>query len=62
LMGVLDNQSGAARDIVVLNSGAALYAANVVKTMRDGVLLAQEAIQSGAAKSKLHALVVATKT
>jgi anthranilate phosphoribosyltransferase len=62
LLGVLDNQPGAARDIVVLNAGAALYAANVVETMRDGVLRAQEAIQSGAAKSKLNALIAATKT
>jgi anthranilate phosphoribosyltransferase len=62
LMGVLDNQPGAARDIVVLNTGAALYAANVAKTMRDGVAFAQEAIKSGAAKSKLSALIAATKT
>jgi anthranilate phosphoribosyltransferase len=62
LMGVLDNQPGAARDIVVLNTGAALYAANVAKTMQDGVVFAQEAIKSGAAKSKLSALIAATKT
>jgi anthranilate phosphoribosyltransferase len=61
LLGVLDNQPGAARDIVVLNTGAALYAANVAKTMQDGVVLAQDAIKSGAAKSKLHALIAATK-
>jgi anthranilate phosphoribosyltransferase len=62
LTGVLDNQAGAARDIVVLNAGAALYAANVADTMKDGVGLAQEAIQSGAAKNKLNALIAATKT
>ena len=62
LLGVLDNQPGAARDIVVLNAGAALYAANVAKTMKDGVGLAQEAIKSGTAKSKLNALIAATKT
>ena len=61
LLGVLDNQSGAARDIVVLNTGAALYAANVVKTMKEGVLRAQAAIESGAAKAKLQALIAATK-
>jgi anthranilate phosphoribosyltransferase len=61
LLGVLDNQPGAARDIVILNAGAALYAANVAKTMKDGVGFAQEAIQSGAAKSKLVALIAATK-
>jgi anthranilate phosphoribosyltransferase len=62
LLGVLDNQPGAARDIVVLNAGAALYAANVVQTMKDGVNAAQKAIQSGAAKHKLEALIAATKT
>jgi anthranilate phosphoribosyltransferase len=62
LLGVLDNQPGAARDIVVLNAGAALYAANLVKAMKDGVGVAQEAIQSGAAKRKLEALIAATKT
>ncbi len=62
LLGVLANQAGPARDIVVLNAGAALYAANVAKTMKDGVGLAQEAIKSGTAKSKLNALIAATKT
>ncbi len=61
LLGVLDNQPGAARDIVVLNTGAALYAAGVAKTMKDGVLLAQTAIESGAAKEKLLALITATQ-
>ncbi|MFM2050282.1 MAG: anthranilate phosphoribosyltransferase [Pseudomonadota bacterium] len=61
LMGVLNNQSGAAKDIVVLNAGVALYAANVAKTMQDGIQLAQAAIESGAAKAKLDALVAASK-
>jgi anthranilate phosphoribosyltransferase len=57
LLGVLDNQAGAARDIVALNAGVALYAANVADTMPDGVALAYAAIESGAAKAKLDALV-----
>ncbi len=61
LLGVLDNQPGAARDIVLLNTGAALYAANVVTTMRDGVGRARAAIASGAAKMKLDALIAASK-
>jgi anthranilate phosphoribosyltransferase len=36
LLDVLDNQHGAARDIVILNAGVALYAANVANTMKDG--------------------------
>jgi anthranilate phosphoribosyltransferase len=61
LMGVLNNQSGAAKDIVVLNAGVALYAANVAKSMQDGIQLARAAIESGAAKAKLDALVSASK-
>jgi anthranilate phosphoribosyltransferase len=57
LLGVLNNQSGAARDIVALNAGVALYAANVAGSMRDGIVLAYAAIESGAAKAKLEALV-----
>ena len=57
LLGVLGNQPGAARDIVILNAGAALYAANVVDSMKVGVQRAQAAIESGAAKSKLTELV-----
>jgi anthranilate phosphoribosyltransferase len=57
LLGVLNNQPGAAKDIVVLNAGAALYAANVTSSMQAGIQLAQTAIESGAAKAKLDALV-----
>ncbi|MEQ1658960.1 MAG: anthranilate phosphoribosyltransferase [Hylemonella sp.] len=57
LMGVLDKQPGAARDIVLLNAGAALYAANVVDSMAAGITRAREAIDSGAAKAKLEQLV-----
>jgi anthranilate phosphoribosyltransferase len=57
LLGVLDNQLGAPRDIVILNAGAALYAANVVNSIKDGVQRAQAAIESGAAKAKLAQLV-----
>ena len=57
LLGVLNNQPGPARDIVALNAGVALYAANVAPTMLAGLQLAQQAIESGAAKAKLDALV-----
>jgi len=54
---VLDNIAGAARDIVVLNSGAAIYAANLVDSLEEGIKKADEVIASGAAKQKLEALV-----
>ena len=53
LLGVLDNQSGAPRDIVILNAGAALFAANVAESMEQGIALARQAIKSGAARDKL---------
>ena len=57
LRSVLDDEPGAARDIVILNAGAALYAANVAESMMAGIALAREAITSGAAKGKLEQLV-----
>ena len=57
LLGVLDNQSGAARDIVILNAGAALYAANVADSMNQGIEKARAVLASGAAKAKLTQLV-----
>ena len=53
LRGVLDNQLGAARDIVMINAGAALYAANIASSIDDGLARARLAIESGAAKAKL---------
>ncbi|MEN9383781.1 MAG: anthranilate phosphoribosyltransferase, partial [Pseudomonadota bacterium] len=55
--GVLANQPGPARDIVALNAGVALYAANVAPTMGAGLQMAQHAIESGAALAKLNELV-----
>jgi anthranilate phosphoribosyltransferase len=57
LRSVLDNDHGAARDIVILNAGVALYAANVVHSMKDGIERARAAVESGAAKAKLAQLV-----
>src|SRR6186713_3127556 len=47
LESVLANEPGAPRDIVVLNAGAALYAANLVPSLADGVRRARIAIESG---------------
>jgi anthranilate phosphoribosyltransferase len=57
LRGVLDNQLGAARDIVMINAGATLYAANVASSIADGLARARVAIESGAAKAKLAQFV-----
>jgi anthranilate phosphoribosyltransferase len=60
VLSVLDNEPGAARDIVILNAGAALYAANVAESMLAGIALARAAIESGAAKGKLAQLIAVT--
>jgi anthranilate phosphoribosyltransferase len=57
LMAVLNNQAGPALDIVALNAGVALYAANVAPTMAAGLQLAKQAIAQGLAKEKLSQLI-----
>jgi anthranilate phosphoribosyltransferase len=57
LLGVLDNQAGAARDIVLLNAGAAIYVAGLTDSLAHGVQKAAEVIASGAAKNKLEQLI-----
>jgi anthranilate phosphoribosyltransferase len=61
LLGVLAGQAGPALDIVLLNAGVALYAANVANTALAGLELAREAIYSGAARARLDAFVTATQ-
>ncbi len=61
VLNVLNGATGAARDIVLLNAGAALYAAGVASDVGDGILKARAALASGAAKAKLDEFVAATK-
>ncbi len=61
LLAVLEGQRSAARDVVLLNSGVALYAANVSATIPEGIEKSRAALDSGAAKAKLAAFVAATK-
>jgi len=56
ILKVLRNESGAERDVVALNAGAAIYAAGVADSLADGVVRAQTSIASGAALAKLEAL------
>jgi anthranilate phosphoribosyltransferase len=62
LMSVLENKQGAARDIVIFNTAAALYAANVADSIEAGIAKARGAIESGAAKGKLEQLVKLSKS
>lgn len=54
---VLGGNQGPFRDIVLLNAAAALLVAGKAKTLREGVTLAEESIDSGKAKGVLEALV-----
>jgi anthranilate phosphoribosyltransferase len=62
VLGALENKPGAARDIVALNAGAAIYVAGRAASMEEGVEAAFEAIASGAARAKLDQLVQLTQT
>ncbi|MCB2035422.1 MAG: anthranilate phosphoribosyltransferase [Ottowia sp.] len=57
LRGVLAGDEGPAKDIVVLNAGATLYAAGVAQDLPDGLARARQAIESGAAQAKLEQVV-----
>lgn len=58
----LSGESGPARDIVILNAGAALYAAEVAGSIADGVERARAAIDSGAARAKLDQFVAFSRS
>ncbi len=61
LLDALGGQPGVPHDIVCLNAGAALYAADVAGSIMAGIELARGAIASGAARAKLEAFVAATQ-
>ncbi|MFT4438202.1 anthranilate phosphoribosyltransferase [Caballeronia sp. 15715] len=57
LLGALNNKPCVAREIVTLNAGTALYAANVAESIEAGMALAKEVIASGQAREKVDELV-----
>lgn len=57
LLSVLENQPGPARDIVLLNAGAAIYIAGLAESIAAGIELARKALTSGAAREKWQALI-----
>ncbi|HTN71817.1 MAG TPA: anthranilate phosphoribosyltransferase [Methylomirabilota bacterium] len=58
--GVLQGNRGPARDVVLLNSGAALYVGGAAAAIQDGIRLAAESIDTGKARQKLEQLVQMT--
>jgi anthranilate phosphoribosyltransferase len=61
LLEALGGQRGIPHDIVCLNAGAALYTADVVGSIDDGIELARATIASGAAHAKMLAFVATTR-
>jgi anthranilate phosphoribosyltransferase len=61
LEAVLADEPGPARDIVVFNAGAALYAANVAPSIAEGVALSRQAIADGRARAKLDEFLAFAK-
>jgi anthranilate phosphoribosyltransferase len=58
----LSDVPGTPREIVILNSGTALYAANTVASIAEGIGVARQTIASGAARRKLEEFVALTRT
>ncbi|MDC9726127.1 MAG: anthranilate phosphoribosyltransferase [Gammaproteobacteria bacterium] len=59
---IFSGKLGAARDIVVLNAGAAIYAADLTDSLANGIKLAQTTIDSGKAQEKLDALIACSNS
>ena len=58
---VLDDRPGAARDVVLLNAGFALYAADVAADVGAGIESARQALASGAARAKAEEFIRCTR-
>jgi anthranilate phosphoribosyltransferase len=57
----LDGSAGAARDIVLLNTGAALYAADLAESIAEGIEKARATVTAGQAREKLDQFVATTR-
>jgi anthranilate phosphoribosyltransferase len=61
LLEALSGAEGTPREIVILNAGAALYAADIASSIAEGIAMARAAIASGAARRKLDDFVATTQ-
>jgi anthranilate phosphoribosyltransferase len=61
LLEALADTPGLPREIVALNAGAALYAANAAASIAEGIALARQTLASGAARAKLEEFIVCTR-
>jgi anthranilate phosphoribosyltransferase len=62
ILDVLNGKSGAPRDIVLLNAGAAIYVSDVADSLQSGINKARDVIDNGLALAKLNALKQNTAT
>ena len=60
ILALLSGKTGPARDIVLLNAGAAIYVAGITTTLADGIKAAANMLDGGQAMQKLQALITAT--
>ena len=61
MLSVLNNESGPAKDIVIMNAGAAIYTAGITDDLESGVKQADKLIEKGAAREKFDSLVKLTQ-
>jgi len=60
ILDVLNAKTGAARDIVLMNAGAAIYVSGQAESLQAGIHKAAEVIDSGAALKKLNQLIASS--
>jgi anthranilate phosphoribosyltransferase len=58
---LLDGERGPARDVILLNAGAALYMAGLADTIQDGIQRAADELDSGRTRAKINAVVAASQ-
>ncbi len=58
---VLDNEGSSARDIVLLNAGAAIYCGGGSQSLEQGICIAKQVLADGLARQKLHELIAFTQ-
>jgi anthranilate phosphoribosyltransferase len=61
IMDILQGERGAARDIVLMNAGAAIYVGGLAKDLHEGIEHAKTSIDTGNASARLNALVDSTR-
>jgi anthranilate phosphoribosyltransferase len=62
LQNVLNGKPSAYRDVALINAAAALIVAGRAKTLKDGVAMAAEALDSGAAAARLKQLIAVSNS